>query len=175
METIDSALLRDHEKRISVLERTISNIPKGEKESTHTSEFQESLTRLEREIDELRHIIRTITDSTDLVSKKKNKQLSVREFLETYDPKSLPDKALSIAYFKEVHEQISPLTIKNLEDGFREAKEPLPKNLSDTIYQNIKKGYLMESRKPNLENNLRTWELTNRGIKYVEEGVPRRR
>ena len=94
------------------------------------------------------------------------KKVSIREFLDAKELKSWYDKTMAIAYYKELIENVHPLTNNSLETGYQESKESKPKNLSDTIYYNMKRGFLMDSQSENAKG--RFWEITNSGIVYVE-------
>lgn len=97
--------------------------------------------------------------------------LSIGEFTAEYNPKtSLNDKTLLIAYFKELNEQISPLTKSVIESGFIEAREHPPKNISDSINNNLDKKFFMLVKNSNDEKSSeRTFKITTTGIKRVEE------
>lgn len=159
MENIDTSIMNDHEKRIKKLEEQVvfllNRLENAESAVSVLSDERNSLSSSAQPVNPMSH----------------QKKLSLREFLDTKRIRGHYDKALCIAYFKEINEGITPLTVRNLEDGYREAKEPLPKNLSDTTYQNIKRGFLMESKISSAQEKRRTWELTNKGIKYVEEAL----
>ena len=100
------------------------------------------------------------------------KKVSIREFLDTRELKSWYDKTIAIAYYKEIIENVHPMTNGALESGYQESKESKPKNLSDTIYYNMKRGFLMESQSENGKG--RFWEITNTGIVYVEVDLQRK-
>lgn len=105
-------------------------------------------------------------------SQRQEKAITISEFMKTRRASSSVEKTLFIAYFLEIHDQIAPLSAKDLEDGFSQAREPRPKNLHDMIYKNIRNGYLMEA---NLKKGgLKTCALTNSGIAFVEAAMPPR-
>lgn len=58
--------------------------------------------------------------------------------------------------------------MKDIESGFRAAKEPLPKNINDNINKNISKGHMMEAEQK--KDNKLAWVLTNTGEQCVEQG-----
>jgi hypothetical protein len=97
-----------------------------------------------------------------------NKRLSIKEFVLSKNPKNDTDKTLIICYFLEKNKCIIPFNIRDIESGYRNAKEPLPKNLGDKVQMNIKKGFLMLAK--NKKDDLLAWELTSSGEKYVENG-----
>lgn len=97
-----------------------------------------------------------------------NKQQSLREFINEKQPKTANDHGLAIAYFTEIFKQKGWFNIDDLKEGFREAKVPAPKNLSDVIGKNAKKGYFMLDA--NQVGTKQSWVLTNTGEKAVENG-----
>lgn len=64
---------------------------------------------------------------------------------------------------------VSPFNHDDLIGGFAQAKESLPKNPSDTVYKNIKRGFLTES--PEKKSGSKAWIVTNSGERFVENGL----
>lgn len=64
---------------------------------------------------------------------------------------------------------MSSFSIKELLDCFRNAKEKNPANVNSRINDNIKKGFIMTS--DDKEGSLKRFELTNKGVKYVEANM----
>ena len=93
------------------------------------------------------------------------KKLSIKEFILTKNPDNFKKKILAIGFYLEKIEGLSSFNVKDLEDGFRSAKEPLPKNINDNVNKLIGKGYLMEDR--NKKDNLTAWILTSSGERYA--------
>lgn len=73
-----------------------------------------------------------------------------------------------IGYYLEHYKDISPFNAKDLEDGFREARESVPKNINLMVIRNIEKGRMMEAEQK--KDDLKSWTLTNTGERAVEEG-----
>lgn len=96
------------------------------------------------------------------------KKLSIREFLISKKPGNDVQKTLTIGYYLEKHEDLSSFNVRDLEDGFRSAREPVPENISDKVNKNIRKGHLMEAEQK--KDNKMAWVLTNSGVEYVESG-----
>ena len=94
------------------------------------------------------------------------KPISLKEFLISKNPKGAVNKTLVIAYYLEKHKGNKNFTVKELESGFREAREKVPKNINDKIYQNIKKGYMDEAEK---KNNRKSYYLTTTGESFVRD------
>jgi len=96
----------------------------------------------------------------------KKKEFSVKEFILEKKPRSVYHIGLVIAYYLEKYRDFPSFNIKDIEQGFREAKEPLPKNMSDLVYKNAKKGLMMEAKEQ--KEGKKGWILTNTGEKLVE-------
>lgn len=99
------------------------------------------------------------------------KQLSIKEFLLSKKPKDDVQRTLVIGYYLEKHKNMSSLNAKDIEDGFREAKEKIPDNINYKVIQNIKNGYMMEAKEK--KDNLKAWALTSTGERFVENDLKR--
>ncbi len=97
------------------------------------------------------------------------KQISIKEFILTKKPKNDVEKTLVIGYYLENFRGMSSFNAKDLEDGFREAKEKPPKNINDMVNKNIKKGFMMETKER--KDKLKAWTLTSTGERFVENGL----
>jgi len=95
-----------------------------------------------------------------------DKKLSIKEFILAKNPDNFQKKILAIGYYLEKTEGFSSFNVKDLEEGFRSAKEPLPKNINDNANKLIGKGFMMEDKKK--KDDLTTWTLTSSGERYVE-------
>ena len=71
------------------------------------------------------------------------KQMTPREFLKQSDAKGEVEITILFAYFLEMIRGLKPINRAMFEDIYREAKYPPPAKLSDKIYQNVRKGFLM--------------------------------
>lgn len=94
------------------------------------------------------------------------KNISIREFLNSRKPSNDVQKTLLIMYFLEQYENNSSINIDDIRTGFRNAKEPIPKNISDKIYMSIKKGYVMETNEKKDKKNC--FIITNTGERFVD-------
>ena len=112
-----------------------------------------------KRLSKLESLIQTKPETT-------KKKTSIKEFLLSKKPSSDVEKALAIGYYLEKYENFSSFTAKDLEEGFRDAKEPIPPNIWDKIQLNVKKGHMMEKKEK--KANLKSWNLTNSGEKHVE-------
>jgi hypothetical protein len=95
-----------------------------------------------------------------------SKKRSIKEFLLEKAPKGDVQKTLAIAYFLEKEQNAIMFTAKDIDECFRNAKEKPPTNTNLTIYQNIQKGFMMESQEK--RDGKKTWCLTSTGEKVVE-------
>ena len=91
---------------------------------------------------------------------------SITEFIINKSPVSEIEKAVCLVYF---HEEISAtyqegFTSRDLTEGFKEAREKVPGNISDVIGRCAKKGWLSKVGKK--ENQI-LWRLTNSGVAFV--------
>jgi hypothetical protein len=103
-----------------------------------------------------------------LVTKKEDvrKPISIKEFILTKHPSKDVQKTLAIAYFLEKYENMQFFNVTDIEEGYRKAKESIPKNISDKIYMCNSSGYMMEAKEK--KNGKKAWCLTNTGEGYVE-------
>lgn len=101
------------------------------------------------------------------------KKLSVKEFLISKKPKTDIDKTLIIGYYLENSDNCLPFNAKDIENGFRNAKETSPKNVNDVINKNIRKGFMMEAKEK--KDGKMAWELTNLGEQCVVSGFDKKK
>jgi hypothetical protein len=92
---------------------------------------------------------------------------SISEFLREKHAISDVEKTFFVAYFIEQHEHTSPFNSADLAAAFQRAKEPLPKNLNESVNKNVRKGLLMEA--PETKDSRKAWSVTSSGLSYVEE------
>jgi|WetSurMetagenome_2_1015567.scaffolds.fasta_scaffold549600_2 hypothetical protein len=123
------------------------------------SEILERLDKIEERLGKL--------ESTPPLQKDKEKKgISMREFLLSKMPNDEIQKTLLICYYLESYDGTEYFNVKDIESGFRSAKEKVPKNINYNVYMNIKKGYVMEHNEK--KDNMKSWVLTNSGSKFVE-------
>lgn len=97
------------------------------------------------------------------------KKLSIKEFILSKKPKNGVQKVLVIGYYLEKHEGVAPFNVKDLENGFRSAKEPVPKNINLAVIGNVSKGHMMEDKER--KDKIKAWYLTNSGEEYVDNDL----
>lgn len=94
------------------------------------------------------------------------KKISIKEFILQKRPKSDVQKALVIGYYLEKYQDFSSFNVKDVEQGFREAREKIPTNVGDKIQKNIAKGHMMEAGEEKEE--MKAYFLTSSGERFVE-------
>jgi len=94
------------------------------------------------------------------------KRISIKEFILQKQPNDDIQRALTIGYYLEKLGGFLSFTFRDLEEGFREARERVPPNVADKIQKNIAKGYMMEASEE--KDGLKAYVLTNRGEKFVK-------
>jgi len=94
------------------------------------------------------------------------KEKSIKEFILEKQPKGTYNLGIAIAYYLEKYLKMSSFTSADLEQGFRDVKEPMPKNIPDLMYKNTKNAFFMEVKEQ--KNKSKSWVLTNSGEKLVE-------
>jgi hypothetical protein len=131
---------------------------------------------LRRQLSELQLRVETLESYHKSSQPVQQRDLSIGEFIAEFNPKvSLNDKTLLVGYFKEINEKISPLTKSVIEAGFDEARESPPRNVSDSINNNLdKKFFVIVKNQKDEKSSERTFRITRAGIKRVEEEIKRR-
>ena len=138
-----------------------------------SEEIQRALEELRRQIRDHEERIKTLEEqitkalqpSPSGEEKRLKRDLSINEFFRSKKPQTEADKVLVIAYYIEIYEGRSPFTTRDVREAFRRAREALPKNLSDCIARNVKKGYIKEVDR---KKKIIKWALTKSGKEYVE-------
>lgn len=125
---------------------------------------------IEREIQEMKERLDKLEDkfSSGELKVGKQKEVSPREFFKNSNAKGEVEVTLLFAYYLEVVRNTTPISKTELDAVFREAKYPPPEKLSDKIYQNNRKGFLMEV---DGKANPKTYELSDTGLDHVENDL----
>ena len=97
------------------------------------------------------------------------KKLSVKEFILEKKPSDDVQRTLVIGYYLEHFEGMDKFNAKDLTEGFRLARQPLPANINDKVNLNIAKGHMMAAKEK--KDKFKAWCLTNTGEKFVENGL----
>jgi hypothetical protein len=96
------------------------------------------------------------------------KKLSIREFMIQKGVSTDTDKVLVLGSYLERFSSMRSFNTTDLENAFREAKEPVPKNINETVNKNIRKGHIMEAGE---KDGKKAWNLTNSGESFVDNAV----
>jgi hypothetical protein len=126
-------------------------------------QIEKLLKNHEGRINKLEITLASLNGKTQIQS---TKEKSVKEFILEKQPKGAYQIGIAIAYYLEKYLKRPSFTVEDLEQGFRDAKEPMPQNMSDLIYKNAKKGLFMESKEQ--KNDIKSWVLTSSGEILVE-------
>ena len=130
------------------------------------------------EKEEIADIIKKLEDHERRISalegmpqktKSGGKKLSIKEFIIEKRPSDDVQKTLVIGCYLEHIEGMDKFNVKDLTEGFRLAREPLPTNINDKVNMNIAKGHLMTAKEK--KDNRKAWYLTARGEEFVENGL----
>jgi len=97
------------------------------------------------------------------------KSVSIREFIQQLDMKKHTDITLAFGYFLEKQQGASAFTPADINNCYYEAKLEAS-NTSQMIIQNIKRGYLMASKRDQGKGKSR-YTLTSSGEKFIESKV----
>ena len=76
-------------------------------------------------------------------STSKSKKMSIAQFFKRVEPKTDVDRALAAGYFLETFSGEENFTAAEVRETIQSAKISPPKNPSDAVAKNIKKGFLM--------------------------------
>jgi hypothetical protein len=96
------------------------------------------------------------------------KKLSLKEFIISKAPSNAVQTTLTVAYYLETHDDISPFNAADLEHGFRTARETVPPNINDKANMCVKKGYFMVDK--GKKENMKAWVVTRTGEEVVRKG-----
>jgi len=128
---------------------------------------------MNQRIDEIEARVKQIEERLALTAAKQpstvaiqTKPLSLQEFLIEKKPTGDVQKTLAIGYFLEIHEKIGAFNVADLLRGFERAKEKKPLNLNDKVNMAIRNAYFDEVVEK--KDNKKAWQLTNKGIAFVD-------
>jgi hypothetical protein len=104
--------------------------------------------------------------ATHKEASKKQKRISIKEYIIKHAPENDVQRTLVIAGYLEKEKDYSSFNIDDIKQGFRQARIPQPSNANDKVNMNISKGYLMEDEAK--KDNKKAWVLTVTGESAVE-------
>lgn len=100
-----------------------------------------------------------------------DKRLSLKEFIISRAPSNGVQMTLTIAYYLETYDGVSPFNAADLERGFRSARESVPANINDKANMCVRNGYFMEEK--GKKDSMKTWVVTRSGEEAVRAGFSR--
>ena len=128
--------------------------------------LDEEIAKIKKKLEEHEERISAIEKAFQTKPEAIKKRISIKEFILSKKPKNDVQRSLSVGYYLEKWEAVSSFNVKDLEKGFRDAKEKVPNNINLCVTANVGKGHMMEAKEK--KGNLKAWVLTNSGEKYVE-------
>ncbi|MBI4052961.1 MAG: hypothetical protein HY394_02900 [Candidatus Diapherotrites archaeon] len=131
------------------------------------------------EVQQITHIldnheerIRKLEDQLNTRPTKSKKIMSIKEFILSKNAVGDVQKALVIGYYLENYTESNNFNSKDIENGFRDAKEKVPSNINATLDKNVEKGHMMQAKEK--KDELKTWTLTNSGEGFVENDIEKK-
>jgi len=127
---------------------------------------EEEITKIKSKLEEHETRISKLEQLFQAKPENIGKQISVKEFVLSKKPKDDVQRTLAIGYYLERYKGLPSFNVKDLESGFRDAKEKVPGNINLCVIANTKKNHMMVAKEK--RDKLKAWVLTNRGEEYVE-------
>ncbi len=88
------------------------------------------------------------------------------EFASSFEPKSHPQRFLTVAYYLYKWED-RDITYDDLEEYYRKARWPMPSNPRDVAGDLVRDGYIEDAGRV---NGKKAFRILQKGIKFVENG-----
>lgn len=92
----------------------------------------------------------------------------IREFVESFDPSSHTERALSIAYYLETYRDKEEFTVGDIEDGYQECRVKPASNMSDVLGRMEGRDWLLRD---GTNGQTQLWRLTATALETVEEEI----
>jgi hypothetical protein len=96
------------------------------------------------------------------------KKISLKEFLISRRPSNGVRMTLTIGYFLENYDGVSPFNAADIERSFRAARETVPPNINDKANLCVKNGHFMEHNAK--KDSMKAWVVTRTGEEVVRAG-----
>lgn len=115
------------------------------------------------------------TDSLEIPNQleKNFSRTSLSSFLKKYGPLSDQDFTLFAAYFDEEKNGTKAFSNENVKQYYQEGRRPAYSNNFMLLRGLIKKGYIMDTSTPNDAPPGKYYMLTDAGISYIENYIPK--
>ena len=134
--------------------------------SDERARIQQILKGHEERISKLESLLKATPEAS-------SKKTSLKEFILSKKPIGDVQRSLAIGYYLETYQGIQSFNVKDLEEGFRTAKEKVPQNIPYKVYRKVGKGHMMEAKEK--KDELKAYVLTNSGENHVEAGFTKER
>ncbi len=126
--------------------------------------LEERLSKLEKRVEDLENASTTTSDFSSV--RNPQEKLSINEFLKRKNLGNDVERTLAIAYWLDYYEKVNSFNVSDIENAFRMARFPVPKNINDKVNMNIKNGHIAEDKEK--KEGKKTWYVTNTGSEYLE-------
>lgn len=115
-----------------------------------------------------------ITDDNPVnLAKSDMLRTSLSSYIKKYGDINEQDFTLFAAYFYEIKNGIKVFSIDDVKKYYPEARRPLPKNPSMSLYALAQKGYIMDADSPVDDKSGKWYMISDEGIAYIENYVPK--
>lgn len=139
--------------------------------------IQNKAEELRSKIDELnepeRSILMDVIDLIQSLSEKLSahdsyvlKKDPLIEFLKKKGLGTHTDRVVGMAYYLDKYKGVDPFNVKDIEEMYEEARIQPPKNLSDIVAKQAKRGLFIELK--DKKDGLKAWRISAPGIEYIE-------
>lgn len=98
---------------------------------------------------------------------------SLSSYIKQYGDVNEQDFTLFAAYFYEMKNGTKAFSIEDVKKYYPEARRPLPKNPSMSLYALAQKGYIMDADPPADDKSGKWYMISDEGIAYIENYVPK--
>ncbi len=130
-------------------------------------EIEDRITNLENMMKEvvskLDSVLQNSKTQKTISDKKDAKEESPREFLLKFNPKTDTEKTLVAIHYLE-EKNCPTITIKEIENIFKEMREKVPANISDKIQLLDKRAFLKLTGQ---EGKRKNWVVSNKGEEFL--------
>ncbi len=96
------------------------------------------------------------------------KKVSLKELIISKAPSNAVQTTLTVGYYLENYDGVSPFNASDIEQGFRAARETVPPNINDKANQCVKNGYFMVEK--DKKDSKKAWIVTRTGEELVRKG-----
>ena len=128
-----------------------------------------TLEELEKKVELLGHRVTSLEEKVSKADEaKKVKKQTIGEFVIESGANSNNEKTCAIAYYMENFGEKESFTSEDITLGYRDARESLPKNISDTVKACAQRKWFSEIDK-DAKTGVKKYQLTNTGTKAVKD------